>query len=91
MVKVSANNLILTGLQQAQLSRNGEAYQRPVLNIGLADNGITLHDAIMLDEPNIEDKLDGVYNKWELAHGIRHLKLAVTQLCLLSISTHTVY
>ena len=32
-----------------------------------ADKEITLHDAIMMDDPRTEELLDNIYHQWQLA------------------------
>ena len=35
-----------------------------------ADESITLHDTIMMDDPRTEDLLYKVYNQWQLAYSM---------------------
>lgn len=43
--------------------------QRPVFRTGMSDGSITLHDPIMIDDPELEDKLDHVLRDYHHAHG----------------------
>ena len=51
------------------MGTNGKPYQRPWCAGGLADPEISLHDKIMRDDFNDEEKLSEILHKWEVAHG----------------------
>ena len=57
----------ISALRKAELSLNGNAYQRPNYKGNFADNEITLHDAVMMDDPNREEQLDKIHHDWQLA------------------------
>lgn len=60
---------IVAEMKKAQVTEGVEPYQRPWGSGSMADDKITLHDAIMRDDSVEEGKLDEILDKWEAAHG----------------------
>lgn len=76
-----------SALRKAELSLNGDPYQRPNYKGSFADNDITLHDAVMMDDPKKEKQLDKIHHYWQLAQSKRNdIDFTTLQSCASKIS-----